>query len=290
MQLMIGSKPALSREPSRRKERVRLMPDQVCFPKYRRFRQNPVPSGPLPSPSAPNGYQTWAQAQMLAGLELIQFDLYDSVLAPTVATVMPIINLFTIGLNESILPIGAAANINKTLAHTNFDSTNRQLPAPQSLLVTSLRQALKGGSGLAGIAFQDANNIQFSTIGTFWAGSTKRSYFQGLMGDIPCAQNALTIQATGTTVTSGTALNFGYPAVWNKYSIQTGLIDPTTGQPDQGVVLNQGRTFYFNWDPTLSITDAQTPWKTVAAGGTTGGVGFFDFVFLCGVLAREIAG
>ncbi|MGA8224010.1 MAG: hypothetical protein WB780_20340 [Candidatus Acidiferrales bacterium] len=224
------------------------------------------------------------------GLELVKFDLYDAVLAPTVATVMPITNLFTIGLNESILPIGAGANINKTLAHTNFDSTNRQLPPPQSFLVTSLRQAIKGGSGIAGICFVDANNIQYSTIGNFWAGSTKRSYFQGLMGDIPCAQNQLFGGAFGTPVGVGTWLGFGYPMVHNQYSLQTGLIDPSTGQPDQGVVINQGRTFYFSWDPTLNITDAQTPWKTGAAGGATAGVGFFDYVFLCGIMARAIAG
>lgn len=287
MQLMNGSKPALSREPSRRKERVQLLPEEVLFPKYRAHRQNPVPS----VPGAQTVQPTWAQNQMLAGLELIQFDLYDSVLSPTVATPQPIVNLFTIGLNQSILPIGAAAPINKTLAHTNFDSTNRQLPAPQSLLVCSLRQALKGGNGLDGICFRDANNIQFSTIGSFWAGSTKRSYFQGMMGDIPCAQNQLNIGTFDTTgALTGTSMGFGYPAVWNKYSLQTGLIDPSTGQPDQGVVLNQARTFYFNWDPTQSITDAASPWATAAAGGATAGVGFFDFLFLCGILAREIAG
>lgn len=285
MELMTRTKPALSREPRPRKERVRLMAEEVLFPKYRHHRKNAVPV--VPAQMSTPAYQGFAA--QLAGMELLQFDLYDAVLAPTVAIVMAPVALFTIGLGGSILPFGSAAPIQKTLAHTNFNSSNRQLPNPQSLLVTSLRQALKGGSGLAGIAFQDANNIQFSTVGTFKKGTVQRVYFQGLMGDIPCAQNQLNIASVGAPINIGSSINFGYPAVWNKYSLQTGLTDPSTGQPDQGVILNQGSVFEFDWDPTQSITDAQTPWKTAPAA-VQGGVGFFDFVFLCGILAREIAG
>jgi hypothetical protein len=269
-----------------RKRWTQIDASEVGRPHYR-FRRNPVPSTTTQGGGFPYGTISSDGQE----LELVEWGLYDYAEA-AVATQMQTLTYFKVGLGQPLVVVGGAgAAPSKTLLHTNLDSQNGVLPNPQSMLVRTLRCRIRPNIGLA-----DLINVGFATFAQFQAGDLNRPYFQGPAADIPTAQDGIygaTAVATGAASTG--ALAMGWPTIHNQYDLRTGLIDPNIGAPDQGVVINQGRTFSFSLNPGLSPTfndntSANTiPWTTLA-GGASGGTGVAYWAVLQGVLARAKAG
>lgn len=224
-------------------------------------------------------------ASPVQSLELVRWALRDYFEAVAGAGIQLILfQLFTVGQGQPFTPQGAAAPTNKNKFHTNVQLQNGGLPNPQSMLVSSIRKIIRED-----IYYTDFLNLQESTLATLQCGDMQRIYFEGLFAEIPGAQAGIEVGfVTAGDITTGSLMHAGWSTVDNRYSLQTGLMDPNINAPDLGVVINEGRAFQFLLDPTLDSTRVSNGWTTIAAASS--GTGVAGWVLLDGVLARSLAG
>ena len=216
-------------------------------------------------------------------LELVTWTLYDTFMAD-VLTQMIVQQLFSIGQGQPFTPLGGTSAVNKTALYSDITTFNGLLPPPQSFLTRFIRQRIRSD-----IYLQDLVNWMYSTLGTLQCGDLQRQYFLAPLADIPTAQGAPFVGAPGSIYTKSVA-SVGWPTVHNRYDMRTELNDPNIGGvPDIGVVINQGRQFYFQLDPTQDTVNHPGGWTTTA-GSTDGGTGIFAQIILEGVLARSLSG
>ena len=258
---------------------VRLNETEVGRPHFR-LKKNPVAA------SSSQSSTVFPYAPELQTLELVRWALFDVAEAVYNIQLKPFM-LFVTGQGQPTTPQGNATAYNKTALTTNLATQNGVLPNPQSLLVSTIRQAVRGD-----LSPGDLMNLSFSTLATLQCGDLQRIYFQELLGNIPGAATGVYVGAINATTYTGNIVAPGWPTAHNVYSLQTGLTDPNTGGPDLGVIINQGRSFQVILDPTQNPALFTGGWTTRNTGATAGlgGNGFQLWIYLDGVLARSLQG
>lgn len=257
---------------------------EVGRPHFRPTR-NPVMPAQTPGSASPVQSFPYNAISQNTGqsLELVTWTLYDTFMA-LVNTKMIVQTLFAIGQGQPFTPLGGTSAVNKNYLYSDITTFNGLLPPPQSFLVRYIRQRVRSD-----IFLQDLLNWMFSTLGTLQCGDLQRQYFLAPMADIPTAQGTPYVTVPGSVYSKSIA-GVGWPTVHSRYDMRTELNDPNLGGvPDIGVVINQGRQFYFQLDPTQDIVNYPTGWSTTA-GSTSGGTGIFAQLILEGVLARSLSG
>jgi hypothetical protein len=264
-----------------RREWNRVSEYEVGRPKLR-ARKNPVPASSgsgsvFPFPGTP--FQD-------VNLQLLAWNLRDTLVVLANKTFNAIQQLFTTGQNGALSAFGSATAYNKPILLANIQSNNGLLPSPQSFLVSHLRQIVR-----ADICVADIMKLGYSTYYSFVAGDQNWVYFEGAGAALPTAGTGPVSSYTGSNqggVNSTTTM--GWPTMHNVASLRSGLMDPTIGAEDQGYNIAQNKQFRFNIDPTQwDFTSG-----TVTIGGysvaNAGGNGMQIMIELCGVLARGMNG
>lgn len=263
---------------------VPISEHEVGRPHFRPTRNPVLPAGAgVPGGPVQNFPYNAISATNGQSLELVTWTLYDTFIAD-VLTKMIVQSLFAVGQGQPFTPLGGATAINKTYLYSDITTFNGLLPPPQSFLIRYIRQRVRSD-----IFLQDLVNWMYSTLGTLQCGDLQRQYFLAPMADIPTAQGTPFVGAPGSVYTKSVA-GVGWPTVHSRYDMRTELNDPNLGGvPDIGVVINQGRQFYFQLDPTQDTVNYPGGWTTIA-GSTDGGTGIFAQIILEGVLARSLSG
>jgi len=257
---------------------VRLSEHQVGRPHFR-----PTKNPAVQQSTANAGMFPYTSSPQI--LELVAWALRDTFIALASTGIQLVqFQLFTVGRGQAFTPQGAAAATVKNNFHTNVQLQNGGLPNPQSMLVSSVQQVLRGN-----IFYADMLNLMYATQAQLLCGDMQRPYLDAIFGEIPAAQAGIQVGfVTAGDITHGSIMSPGWQTVHNVYSLQTGLQDPSIGGPDLGVVINEGRSFSFVLDPTLNSTVVANGWTTTTAANQ--GTGIQGWILLKGVLARSLAG
>lgn len=185
----------------------------------------------------------------------------------TVATVVTRQILFTVPKGQAYTPAGGAA-LTKSEWHTNMEQAGI-LPSPRKFYIKGIQVSVRSDTAVA-----DLHRFLYDTLVDLQISS--KSY----LGTAPGGAHAFKFpQGGGAAGGSAGLVQNGWPDVRNEFECYG----------DMGEVIEQQQGISVTLDPTR-VTDAGANTTFTTATAANGGTGINAFVFLDGLLTREVTG